>query len=754
MTQVVELSGDEAALLRSLQKVIDKQMEYEKKLRDTAEQGDAAGVVLEDALNKVQEAADKSLKELLRELKTLGPDGAAAADAMKGHLQSAGKAGFRSMEDVLKSIREIDPAAADAALAAKTSLSEAANSVEQQFSDVLDELHALGPEGRRVAGELKKDLVAAGKMTEKSLDDVIAKLRLIDPEAADAASALKTKMAKGAEEASDSWSSFGDNVIDEIMGVAAAYVGISEAIQFTNEALEEHRRRVQEISEANRDLAVTQQTAIKNLQALKPEDRQRLLASAGTIAQNAGISDEKMVVAAMGSVASANFDNPDEILSIVEAAAKAERLSGENLADTAAAAGSIMKKTGINDPRVAIALAQSAQTASAVDDPSKLRASLPRALSAGVLNAPKQAPEEAARQAAAIWAHTTNLGEDAMGSSASTFTIDMLSRMDKFFSDIEHERIQARSKIELIDRKIHKGKDTEEDRYKKGKLEEFLKAAEGVADPGTIFGRLAILQGSDAIASQFAGESLFGEKQFQSALKQFMQAGSVGAKSLEIAHANIGASPEAFERMTSEIEKSTTQGAEAVLAESSKGIVSGLTSKLSDTSAMGTIRTAVDATIRATQSENWVVSALQQRMNFTGSMGSSASDALAQALDYLQLNKAELERGGVTEQEAAKIESIDLQIKRLFEFAENAAMTGGFDKGSAAAEARMLRARVGNPFNVSDSKELLGQFERLAAILERIASSNEKMVAPAEATANNTTPQQPLVTLALGSDQP
>lgn len=135
-TQVVELSGDEAALLRSLDKVVQKQLELDRKLRDTGENADAFGVRMEDALAKVEAESNKALKGLLAEMKTLGPEGQAAATALKEHLQGAGKAGMRSMDQVIEQLRLIDPEAAAAAQAASRSLATAGKESESMFDSL------------------------------------------------------------------------------------------------------------------------------------------------------------------------------------------------------------------------------------------------------------------------------------------------------------------------------------------------------------------------------------------------------------------------------------------------------------------------------------------------------------------------------------------------------------------------------------------------------------------------------------------
>ncbi len=123
---------------------------------------------------------------------------------------------------------------------------------------------------------------------------------------------------------------------------------------------------------------------------------------------------------------------------------------------------------------------------------------LPRALGAAIATVPTQNREEASRQAAALFAQITTGGSDTEGASSATFAIDMVTRMDKFFTDMERQRIEAMSKVELIDRKIAGGTDTPIDVFNKTKLQEFLGASANLVDPKTLFGRLELLQSSRA----------------------------------------------------------------------------------------------------------------------------------------------------------------------------------------------------------------------------------------------------------------
>lgn len=751
-TQIVELSGDEAALLRSYDRAVKKQAELEAKLRAGGDAGASAGTQIEDALAKVQRANDQALKSLLADLRTLGPEGAAAAEAMKGHLVDAGKAGFRSVDNILASIREIDPTAADAAAAARQSLVDAANSSETQFRDVLDELKAMGPEGRQAAEQIKQSLVAAGKLSEKSIEDVARALHKIDPEAAKAADAIVANMKNSTNSMSGMFSTFGKHAVAEITGIVTAYIGVQEAIQLVNEYLTTQREKVLEVAAAQTELAAAQENASKNLAGLQRAERLGLLEQAPVIAMQAGI-DPKIITEALGTVASTGLNDPQKIANIVTQSAKLNRLTPEELPSSAAGAADIMAKTGLEDIRQTSALFLTTGAQSLVADPAKLQAALPRALGAGIISAPGQNREDAARETAAIFAQATNVGTDTQGSSSATFTIDLLNRMSQFFDGLERERVQARSRIELTERKIAKGKDTEFDRLKMQEDQAFLKASEGVQDPGTQFGRLAILQGSKELAQQFTGEKGFGEKQFAPFLKEILDSTSKTAAALQASKESIRADVAAFEQQADELVNSTSAISTAVAEKELAAVRQAGQLLKTDEGALGVIRKQVSETLAATN-VGGVQGFFDWAIDDSSRMGANASDAALEAIQRLQVRKGIIAMDGITGEDATNIQTIDATIQRVFGFLGRDIQAGAIDRDSArrtATEAASLATRYDlDPEYRANLKRLATLLEQVAANTAATAATNAAMVQPAQDTANNTG-KTPTVAGAIGS---
>ncbi len=818
-TQVVELTGDEAALLRSLDRAVKKQLEYEAKLRDTGTTGDAAGTQVEAALARVERESNKALRGLMAELKSLGPEGARAAGELQSHFVETGKAGYRSFDAILDKIRAIDPTAADAAAAARESLDDsatkataafnetlqllaqlgpegasaarkikqdmdaaaaesaggfdallnklaelkpeaatsaeairqqlnaAANDVEGQMRNILDEMRALGPEGRKAADEIKKQFVEAGHISERSMEDVARALEAINPEAAKAANAVIANMKRAGDESQDPFRKFSMAAIAEISSIAGAYIGIQEAVQLVNDYLEQQREIVREIATAQTELAKAQETASKNLAGLTKIDRLGLLNEAPKIAAEVGVKPA-IVTQALGEVASTGLNDPEQIANIVTQAAKLTRLTPEELPSAAAGAADIKAKTGLGDIRQTVSLFLTTGAQSLVADPAKLQAALPRALGAGIVSAPNQNPEEAARETAAIFAQATNVGTDTQGSSSATFTIDLLNRMDKFFTGIERERIEARSKIELIDRKIEKGKDTELDRTKKAELEKFLAAAGDVKDPGTQFGRLAILQSSPDIAAQFTGPAGFGEKQFAPYLKEMLDPNSKTAKAIRASKEGINADVQSFENQAKELVSSTPAISGAVFESETKALLEATQLQKEDQAMLGKIRQTTEEVMRATN-PGGVAGFFDSASDFlsrsyggnVGNIGSNASDAALQSLQYLLSRRSVLQSDGLQGDDVKNIALLNATIERLLAFIERD--SGALNPNSAAITAQRANALARD---YATPAEFIESFDRLAKILERIASGTDK-------TAENTG-KVPSVTPALSSSQP
>lgn len=191
-TQVVELTGDEAALLRSLDKVIQKEREHERQLARTAGASDATGDKLESALRRVEKANNQAMRSMVRDLQALGPEGRAAAEELKAQLTAAGKGDFKTVDGILNDLAKLDPAAATAAAAVRAKLSEA--DPKEAFDNTLASLKELGPEGAAIARGIEQDMKTAAVEAAGGLDPIIQKLAEIEPTAATSAARVRTEL--------------------------------------------------------------------------------------------------------------------------------------------------------------------------------------------------------------------------------------------------------------------------------------------------------------------------------------------------------------------------------------------------------------------------------------------------------------------------------------------------------------------------------------------------------------------------------
>ncbi|MEM7559241.1 MAG: hypothetical protein AAF394_08960 [Planctomycetota bacterium] len=132
--QVVALTGDEQQLIKSLDKVIAKQLEYERKLRDSEDAGREAGAAVGGAFDKAGRDAQRQMKDVLKELRALGPEGREAAEQLKRELVAAGELAERSMEDIVAELEKVSPAAAAAGRKIEAAMSKAGDKGKQAFS--------------------------------------------------------------------------------------------------------------------------------------------------------------------------------------------------------------------------------------------------------------------------------------------------------------------------------------------------------------------------------------------------------------------------------------------------------------------------------------------------------------------------------------------------------------------------------------------------------------------------------------------
>ncbi|MEP0344354.1 phage tail tape measure protein, partial [Rhodopirellula bahusiensis] len=196
MTQVIELSGDAAGLLRAMDQSIAKEKDHERQLGETAAAGSAAGDVLESAMADVAKSNDKVFAGILKDLRRAGPEGREMAKALQSHFADAGKAGYRSIGTVLDQLREIDPEAAAAADKAQAELNSIDDTVD--FDSTLGELRGLGGEAAKIAAGISADMKAADAEAAGDMNEILDRLKQIDPTVEQSANRVRQELAEAA----------------------------------------------------------------------------------------------------------------------------------------------------------------------------------------------------------------------------------------------------------------------------------------------------------------------------------------------------------------------------------------------------------------------------------------------------------------------------------------------------------------------------------------------------------------------------
>lgn len=713
-TQVVELTGDEAALLRSLDNVIKKQLEYERKLRDSADAGDAAGVALEGALAKVGAESDKAMRGILRDIKALGPEGQAAAEAMKTHFQATGKAGFESMDQMIARLREMDPEAAEAAEKAAANirheLSRAAPP-DGQFAEVLDELRALGPEGRKAADELRRHLVSAGQIAEKSMADIVAELEKISPEAARIGLALKQNIEMG----ESGFQSFGKTAIGQISAIIGSYVGLSEVMNSINGFLEEQRRLATEAADAQVDLAKAQQEAFKNMVGQTDLAQNALLQKkVFKVAGQEGASSVVMTQAVVAAKSAGATD--EEALQSARAAASYNRLSPEQIPKAAKAAVILGQATGVADPRQNLNLLLTSGGPAFIEDPDKLANSAPVAIKnvAGAMDDPDKI--RASREAAALFAMMSAKAGDEMGESTVTNAGNFALYLRKFFRDV----VPAEQ------------------------------------DPKTLFGRLDFLrsEANAELRAEFV-DKLPGEGKFKMALEQAVTPKTEAAQMLQQNFETIDMGTQTYDQKVRQSSAGTPQiSLAAFRAEMNANIDAAKVSSTDSALAAEIKKLTLDATAQA-RPESFTDGWLSYTIDSTVSLGKSAADAAVNAVGRMQTQIALLKQDGIQFNDTPKIAQLENAIEGVMRIMERNAQFGDSLDPEATSRARDKAKELAFRNQLAGADPVYERlFTRIAETLDKIQDNSAKVIAPTETTAENTRPKSTSVTPELSSQRP
>lgn len=659
---------------------------------------------------------------------------------------------------VEKGFGDVATTAKDSARQIEAANEAAADKGKAAYSRIVTELKKQGPEGRAQAKALEQHLQDAGKGGRRSMAEIVDELKTIDPAAAQSAATIRKEMDDASKKGESSFKRFGKSAVTQLASVAAGYVGIQQAIGAVTAHLQTQEQLLTRSLDKTLSLAKAQQEAAKNLAAYSAVERDELLQQAvPEIARQTGFADVGALTIALGTAASKGA-TADEARAAVSAAARVERLTPENVSATAAGAVSVQRQSGIQDPRAAIALLQTTGTQSAITEAAKLVENLPKAL--GIVSTVRgQNAEEASRQAAAIFAQVTQGGNDSQGNSSATFTLDFGNRLNKMFSEIEKQRVDARSELVRLEKKDDP---LEKEVVRMEELRQLIPALESTVDPGTLFGRIEALQKSPEMAKAFIGEG-FGEKQFQVVLKDMLDATSAGAKGLRASADVIQASPQFFEQQAADQASMTPQ---LRIANAVASASAGVTSQESFDQSAATLKAVRDITEKALTSADTggFLGGVRNRLEVNGIMGFggiqsgglAGSNALTEgvsAITALSKRRDALAVGGMDASKELKAQQLDTAIESITTLLEGQISGGTFDdrtlqrgarstrSAAQGIEDRLVAATVeGAAENQQRSRELL---ERLATAMDQqnalMAQQNQLM----GQTADNTKPPKP-----------
>lgn len=747
----VEITSETRQLEAGFEKIERLQTEqvagYEKMATAGEDSARQVAAAQEAATTRGAAAYGKILAELRRQ----GPEGREQAKAIEGYLQETGTAGRRAIASIVEELGTFDPKAAEVAAAASEKIAAelAAADAKTSFDNSLRELEKINPEAAKAARAVREHMDEADAQVK--FDNIIAELEKLDPKAASEARAMREHMKGAADDGASSWESFSKSAGAQIMTVVAAYGGVDRAIQSVNKYLEEQREILNGALDQQIALAAAQQEAAKNLASYSAVERNNLLQEAvPEIARKTGFSDVAQLTLALGSAASAGA-TPQQAIVATEAAARMNRLTPDQVAGSAGGIVSVMQQTGLKDAREAAALLQTAGPLSKVDDANDVANTLPRALGT-TATVPNQAPDQAAREIAAQYGVASNLGVDDKGNSTATFVIDFNNRMNDLFTNLEDKQIDARSKIELIDRKIEKGTDTEANRRDREQLLQFLRESEGMRDPGTISGRQQALQNNPALQQQFLGESgKFGEQQFQVALRQFLDRNSQAAQSLDSMSQGIRADSQYFEESVSSQENATPQTRLAGYQSAAAAQSAASDATNYEGANLAAMRENVAAVLKRTRSDGVTgfISAQVDESGISSGMlsGSTFAEESVDAINTLRGRIAALAQDGITEQEQSSVSELQSEITKLTQLMQASAETGTISRESVAAGASSA-AELANRFARENRAEDAKYFEQLAALMQEslkvaarqaeAAEENNRLMAEQNAAAQET----------------
>lgn len=251
------------------------------------------------------------------------------------------------------------------------------------------------------------------------------------------------KLGKDGKKSSDSIASAFEagakNLTSMVTGVAAVTAGVQVLSDVQQKFVEQMKASLALV----KDLATAQQEAAKNLAGNDEKTiSDALTKTVPEIAKSTSFSDLSKITTALGS--SASIVGEDKARSAVEVSAQLTRFKKDDLQSTATSTADIMKAAQISGKEAMSLLLTSGAVARPEELP-KLAGGASRAIYAGVDASPTQAPVEAAKDTAALFAVFSKV--DKKGESAATATIQMIDLLRETFNPTRDDKAKRDDRI-------------------------------------------------------------------------------------------------------------------------------------------------------------------------------------------------------------------------------------------------------------------------------------------------------------------
>ncbi|QDV84998.1 hypothetical protein [Planctomycetes bacterium TBK1r] len=329
----------------------------------------------------------------------------------------------------------------------KRDMAEAAKFGEGKYEQALNALRAGDPVSKQVADKIKTHLVSSGKIVERTFKDMIKPLEQIDPRLAAEARKWHKHLQDHEKKSNSAFRQASSFAVTEIASIAAAYVGVQEAVQFVTQAMQEQQDVLKKSADEQRTLAAAQQEALKNLATVNQSDRTDLLQNlVPDTAIAAAFPDLVNLTKAIGDTRSAGA-SVDQIKQILPVAAKLTALTPEFVDETSTALADSIRATGNQNVKEVASQLLLAGSDARIVDPSKLFRNLPPVQVAAANSVSDALRAESALQATAAFTAVTRAGADSQGDASQTAQIQIQARLRSFFQDLGKDATEATAEL-------------------------------------------------------------------------------------------------------------------------------------------------------------------------------------------------------------------------------------------------------------------------------------------------------------------